>query len=67
MRAHLKTQTNGYLSADKISLSLYIKYYSASKSTSGFRGGKTYSHYSNSTLERSLVNFSEKTYSNQLL
>ena len=61
MRAQLETPMSGRLSIDKVSLSCFIKYYQ--ESYTDFPGGKVYSFFTNSTLERSLVDFSDSTYS----
>lgn len=61
MRAQVKTPVGASLPSENVSLSRFSTHYQ--ESCTGFPGGRVFCHYSNSTLVRSLVAYSEPTFS----
>lgn len=62
MRAQLKTPGTGPLSHDKTSLSHFPNYRRQARTATGFSGGNTYTFFTNSTLQKATVSFSDPTW-----
>ncbi|MCP4124886.1 MAG: hypothetical protein GY751_24355 [Bacteroidetes bacterium] len=63
MRAQTQNPYIGHVPADKVSMTKSVKYIQRSKSCTGFPGGRVFAFFTNSTLERATVGFSESTWS----